>query len=424
MFEDILRSMLDLMAAARPFDGVLLELHGSMVAEGVNDAEGHLISAVRNLVGPDIPISVQLDIHSNVSREMVQQADVIIGRRTFPEIDMAARGRHCADVLVRTINGDIRPTMALRQIPMIWGMNQVTADAPMSDAIAELRRVEALPGVVSVSIATCFPLADVPDMGASVYVVTDNDPTAAQQLADELGDWLYARRADWHFHLPGTEEALLQAESIGDLPVIFADRNDNTGGASPGDSTGMLQAFLSARLRDACVLYIVDPEAISQCRKAGIGAELELDIGGKSASLQGDPVRMRVHVIALSDGRFRYDGPMYAGLEGNMGPSAYIRHDGIHVLLVTTREQPFDTAFARSIGLNVQDMQYIGLKSAGHFRAHFQSLAKQIIVVSESSVHSSEHIHFRNLGRNLYPLDTDRSAAKDAHSPPQPVNDH
>jgi microcystin degradation protein MlrC len=405
IFDTILNELLQGIEAAGPIDGVLLELHGSMVAEGIDDGEGHILTAVREFVGPEVPIVGQLDIHSNVSKRMVEMADVLIGRETYPEIDMAARGRECADVLVRIHREGLRPTMALHQIPMIWGMNQVTAHPPMSEAIAELHRVEARPGVVCGSIATCYPLADVPDMGSSVYIVTDNDQNLAQACADELGAWIFARRADWHVPMPTTREALGRAHAAGRFPVIFADRNDNTGGGSPGDSTGILQTFLDAGLEDACVLYIVDPEAIARCEAAGLGAALTLDIGGKSSPLQGRPCRMTVEVVALSDGRFRYDGPMYAGLEGSMGPSAHIRHGGVHVLLVSRREQPFDTAFARTLGLDPRRMRYIGVKSAAHFRAGFEAWAGAIYVVSEPSVHdpATAKIAFHRLGRKLYP---------------------
>ncbi|MBM3265806.1 MAG: M81 family metallopeptidase [candidate division Zixibacteria bacterium] len=406
LFEDILNEMLDGIRNAGRIDGVLLELHGSMVAEEIDDAEGYILTAVRDLVGPDIPVVAQLDIHSNVSHRMVEMADALIGRETYPEVDMAARGRECGDVLVRIVREGLRPVMALHQIPMYWGMNQVTAHSPMKEAITELHRIEALPGVVCASIATCYPLADVPDMGASVYVVTDGDPALAQRCADELGRWIFDRKEQWHIHMPSTHEALAKAKQTGKFPVIFADRNDNTGGGSPGDSTGMLAAFVEAGLKDACVLYIVDPDAIAQCRKAGVGATITLDIGGKSTPLQGSPVSMTVEVMALSDGKFRYHGPMYAGMEGNMGPSVYIRQNGLHVLLVTQREQPFDTAFSESLGLDPRTMRYIGVKSAAHFRSGFESWAGAIHVVSEPSVHDARAVSFHRLSRNLYPLDT------------------
>ena len=204
VLDAILKDMLDRIAEAGPIDGVLLDLHGAMVAEGINDGEGHILAAVRELVGPQVPILAELDIHSNVSRRMIEMADVLIGRETYPEIDQAERARECADVLVRMWREGLRPTMALHQIPLVWGLNQVTAHSPMREAIAELHRIEAQPGVICGSIATCYPLADIPDMGASVYIVTDNDPDLAQWYADELAAWIWERRADWQVPMPPT----------------------------------------------------------------------------------------------------------------------------------------------------------------------------------------------------------------------------
>ncbi|MBM3802225.1 MAG: M81 family metallopeptidase [Acidimicrobiia bacterium] len=408
VFDGLVGELLDGIRAAGPIDGVLLELHGSMCAgdldgsDAVPDAEGHVLAEIRRLVGPGVPILAELDIHSNVSPLMVQMADVLIGRETYPEVDMAERARECADVLSRIWKDRLRPTMALHQIPMVWGMNQVTNHSPMKEAMAELHRIEAQPGVVCASIATCYFVADVPDMGASVYVVTDNDLAAAQRYADELGAWCYQRRADWHFHMPRTRDALAQALAAGRYPVIFADLQDNTGGGSPGDSTGMLRTFVDAGLRDACVLNITDPDAVRQCQAAGVGGQLTLDVGGKSSPLQGQPVRMTARVLALSDGKFRYDGPIYAGLERSLGPSAHIEQNGIHVLLTTHREQPYDTAFARTLGLDPRQMRFIGVKSAAHFRAGFESWAGAIYVVSEPSVHDLRNLTFKRLKRQLY----------------------
>ena len=404
VFDAILNDMLERIDGV---DGVLLELHGAMVVEGIDDGDGHILSALREHVGPDVPILAQLDIHSNMSPEMVEKADVLIGRETYPEIDQVERARECADVLMRIHRDGVRPTMALCRIPLVWGRNQVTAHSPMREAIAELHRIEAQPGVICGSIATCYPLADIPHIGASVYVVTDNDQELAQKYADELGDWIFERRADWQAAVPTAREALEQAEVAGKYPAIFADWNDNTGGGSPGDSTGVLRTFIDAGLSDACILYIVDPEAVKLCEQAGEGAKLELDVGAKSSPLQGEPVRMQAEVVRLSDGRFTYDGPKNAGLEGSMGPSAYIRQDGIHVLLVSMREQPFGPAFSRTMGLDPQKMRYIGIKSAAHFRAVFESWAGAIYTVSEPGANNPPggSKAFHNLGRKLYPFD-------------------
>lgn len=403
----LINEMLAGFQAASPLDGVLLELHGAMVAEGIDDGEGYILSAVRALVGPHVPIVAQLDIHSSVSELMIEKADVLIGRESYPEIDQAARGRECADVLVRMVRDGLRPTMVLRKLPMIWGMNQVTAHAPMNAAIAELHRIETIPGVVCGSIATGFPLSDVPDMGSSVYIVTDNNMALAQQLADQLCDWIWARRADWQLTMPPFREALATAQAQGLYPVIFADRNDNCGGGSPGDSTGTLQGFIDAGLQDACVLYMVDSKSVDACHKVGVGATITLDIGGKSSPLQGAPVRMTVEVMAISDGRFRYEGPMYDGLDGDYGPSAHVNQNGIHIILTYGREQPMGLAFSRSLGLDPKAMRYICVKSAAHFRAAFEPWAGAIHVISEPSVHSADigHIKYYKLGRKLYPFD-------------------
>jgi len=405
IFDEIVEDMRSRMEAIDGIDGVILDLHGAMVAEGIDDAEGHILNAVRELVGPDIPIIAQLDIHSNISPQMIERADVIIGHETYPEIDQEERGKECVDVMHRILKQGLKPTLALHQLPLVWGMNQITAHPPMRQAIEYLHEIESRPGVICGSIATCYPLADIPHMGASVYIATDDDQQLAQSLADELAAWLWERRADWQSPMPTTADILPEAEAAGRYPIIFADRNDNTGGGSPGDSTGVLETFLAAGLKDACVLYIVDPAAVEQCYEAGIGTELELEVGAKSTPLQGRPVKMKARVAALGDGRFTYEGPRNRGLEGDMGRSAHIVQDGVHVLLVSRREQPFGIAFSLTMDLDPRQMRYIGIKSAAHFRASFEPFAGNIYVVSEPSVHSAETLagQFKNLGRKLYP---------------------
>ena len=407
IFDTILNDILERMAAAGKVDGVLLELHGAMVAEGIDDGEGHILAAVRELVGPNVPILAELDIHANVSQQMVEMADVLIGRKTFPEIDQAERARQCADVLMQMVSEGKRPTMALCSLPMTFGTRQVTAHAPMKEVIDRLYGLEASPGVICASVSASFPLADVPCMGASVYVATDNDLELAQRHADELGAWIFERRADWHEPQATTREVLEKLGGEGPFPVIFSDRWDNTGGGSPGDSTAVLQTFVDFGLKDACILNIVDPESVAQCHAAGPGARLELEVGGKSSPLQGKPVHMNAEVIAVSDGRFKYDGPRNAGLGGDLGPSAHIEENGIHVLLVSIREQPFDTALARSLGLIPRAMRYIGIKSANHYRAAFERFAGAIYNVTEPSAQNptSGSLQYKNLGRKIYPMD-------------------
>ena len=406
IFDEILDDMLTRMGQIDRIDGVLLDLHGAMVAEGHDDADGHILAAVRERVGPKVPIIAQLDIHSNMSPLRIEAADVIIGHETYPEIDQEERGLECADIMRRILQEGLKPTLALHQIPMVWGMNQVTAHPPMRQAIEYLHEIQSRPGVICGSIATCYPLADIPNLGASVYIATDNDQALAKSLADELGAWIWERRTDWQCPMPAVADILPEAEAAGKYPIIFADRDDNTGGGSPGDSTGVLKTFLAQGLQDACILYITDPETVAQCRQAGVGAELDLAVGGKSTPLQGEPVPMQATVVALSDdGKFTYAGPRNRGLDGFMGPSAHIVQNGVHVLLISEREQPFDIAFSLTMDLDPRKMRYISVKSAAHFRANFEPFAGNIYVVSEPSVHSGATLQgqFKNVGRKLYP---------------------
>ena len=236
-------------------------------------------------------------------------------------------------------------------------------------------------------------------------MITDGDPELAQRSADELAAWIFARRADWQMAVPTTAAVLDEIGDTGPYPIVIADSNDNCGGGSPGDSTGMLRTFIERSLEDACVLYIVDPEAALACHRAGPGATLRMALGGKSDPAQGEPVEAEWQVVAVSDGAYTYDGPMLAGLSTTLGPSAHVRSGGVHVIIVTYRDQPFDSALARSLGLHPRRMRYIGLKSTGHFRAHFEPFAGVIRTVNEPSVHDPTHIRYRNLGRPVYPID-------------------
>lgn len=395
-------------AARGPVDGVLLDLHGAMVIEGIDDGDGDFIAAVRELVGPDRPIVVTHDLHGNHSQYRVDQADAIIGFDTYPHVDMAERGREAADLIVAMLCGEVRPVMALRQLPMFWNIrSQITAHPPMDEVIQQVHALESRAGILSVTVATGFPWADVPDMGASVIAVADNDAALARATADELGDWIWANRQRWTSPPVSVREAIERGQAGGKFPIVLADHADNTGGGSPGDSTEILRTFLERRLQDAVLLYIVDPEVVEQAHAAGVGKQIAVSVGGKSDPVQGPPVDMNVQVMALSDGDFTYDGPMYAGLTGNMGRSAWLRQDGVSVVVVTAHEQPLGPAFARTLGIDCERMKYIAVKSAAHFRASFEKFAGVIINVDAQAIqtHDFTKLKYHKRHRDFFPVE-------------------
>ncbi len=405
---EFLRRLRDDEAAHGPVDGVLLDLHGAMVIEGIDDGDGDFIAAVREVVGPDRPIIVTLDLHGNHSQYRVDQADAIIGFDTYPHVDMAERGREAADVIVATLRGEVRPVMALRQLPLFWNVRcQVTAEPSMDDLLRRVHELETRPGILAITVATGFPWADVPDMGASVIVVADRDAALARATADELGDWIWEHRERWSSPPVSVEEALTCGEAEGRFPIVLADHADNTGGGSPGDSTEILRTFLQRRLQDAVILYIVDPQVVEQAHAAGVGKQLSVSVGGKSDPRQGPPVEMNVQVMAISDGDFTYDGPMYAGLTGNMGRSAWLRQDGVSVVVVTAQEQPLGPAFARTLGIECERMRYIAVKSAAHFRASFERFAGVIINVDAQAIQTHDFTKLKYLKRHraFFPIE-------------------
>jgi len=408
--QEFLKRLTDAEAAGGPVDGVLLDLHGAMVVEGIDDGDGDFIAAVREAVGADRPVIVTTDLHGNHTQKRVDQADAIIGFDTYPHIDMAERGSEAADLMAATLKKEVTPTMALRQIPMFWNAaKQVTAHPPMNTVLEKVHALEDRQGVLAVTIATGFPWADVPDIGASAIVVTDNDAQLAQSIADELGDWVWERRDQWRRDPISVAEGLAMGESAGKFPIILADHADNTGGGAGGDSTEVLQTFLDRQLPEAVILYMVDPEVAQQAHEAGVGAAISVSVGGKSHTHQGEPVLMEAQVMALSQGDFTYDGPMYAGLTGNMGCSAWIKQDGVSVVVVTAKEQPLGPAFARTLGIDCEHMKYISVKSAAHFRASFEPFAGSIINVDAKAIHNHDFakVNYTKRKRKMFPVELD-----------------
>jgi microcystin degradation protein MlrC len=410
-YELLKAELLDRLGRARaegPVDGVLLDLHGAMVVEGIDDGDGDLLEAVRCAVGPGCPVVVTFDLHGNHTQRRLGAATAVVGYDTYPHVDMAERGLEAADLIVRTGRGEVRPVMAWRPLPLFWSAAcQVTAHPPMDEVMRLVHEAECRPGILSVTLATGFPWADVPQMGASVIVVANKDRGLAQTTADEIGDWVWHRRDCWHRPLLGVREALALGEREGRYPVVLADMADNTGGGAPGDSTEVLRTFLELRLRDALLLYLVDPAAARQAHAAGTGRTVPFSLGGKSDPVQGPPVSVAAEVVALSDGTFRYDGPMYAGLTGDLGPSAWLRCQGVNVVAVSGRVQPLDQAFARSLGIDCSAMRYLAVKSAAHFRSGFEGLAGSIYNVNARAIHTHDfaQLPYRRRKKPMFPLE-------------------
>jgi microcystin degradation protein MlrC len=400
------RLVADLQAAG-PLDGVLLDLHGAMVVEGIDDGEGDLLGAVRAVVG-DVPIAVTLDFHANVTRAMAETATLLHGYKTYPHIDMDARGREAATRLAEVAGGRIRPTIAYRQPPMLPPIaGQLTTRGPMRRLHDLAEAMEARPRVLSVSIFAGFPLADIHDAGLSIYVATDADQALAEALADELAAAAWALRREFlHRALP-VSDAVARALALDGRPVVLADIADNTGGGAGGDTTEILRELLRVGARSATVACLWDPAAVRACLEAGVGAHLTVAVGGKVDPGHGAPLTVSGRVRTLSDGRFVHKGPMFRGLEGRLGPTAVLDVNDVKIVLISYRWQTLDPEMIRFVGIDPRAEKILVVKSSIHYRAAFEPIARAILEVDAPGLSSSNlgRFAFSRVRRPIFPLD-------------------
>jgi microcystin degradation protein MlrC len=400
-----------------PWTGVLLDLHGAMVTEGLDDGEGDLIAAVRDQVGPRVPIAVTLDFHANLSEAMVRAADLLHGYKTYPHVDMAERGVEATERLLDVIAGRIRPTAAYRKPPVLPPLgSQGTARGPMRRLYDLAAEMEQAPRVLSVSVFAGFPHADVPDAGLGVYVVTDGDHDLAESLAEELARTAWAHRREFVHHGLPVEEAVARGLAVDGRPIVLADMADNTGGGAAGDGTEVLRELVRVGARSAVVACLWDPAAVAECLRAGVGSRLTLTVGGKVDDRHGAPLTVTGTVRTLSDGRFVHKGPMLHGLPGRLGPTAVLDVDGVKVILISLRWQTLDPEMLRFVGIEPTDQKVVAVKSTIHYRAAFEPLAREIVEVDAPGLSSSSlgRFAFKRIRRPIFPLDPD------ATYPPEP----
>ena len=406
---DTLKSeFLDLLSSAGEIDGVVLDLHGAMVTEEIEDAEADLISSVREIVGSR-PIVVTFDLHANITPDTVRHPDVIIGFDTYPHIDTYERGVEAVEVIYKTVRGKIKPTMAYRQLPLLTSPPaQCTMRLPASDLVKKLHQLESEDGVITATLSMGFPFADIHDAGVSVLVTTDGNREFAEQKVDEFAQHIWSIREDFRTNLVSIEEAIEHANQTEGKPIVLAEGADNPGGGGPCDGTFILRAFVEADVQDAVVAIIADLESVAQAIEAGVGNRVTLNVGGKTDDMHGEPVTLDAYVKTISDGVYVRKGPMARGATDRMGRTAVIKTGGVEVILAEGRSQPLDAEVLRSVGIEPRDRKLIALKSAVHFRADYTPIAHEIVEVDTPGVHSPNLTNFRyeNLRRPIYPLDS------------------
>ncbi|NHN31761.1 M81 family metallopeptidase [Paenibacillus agricola] len=401
----------DLIAAAvesidTSAEGAVAILHGAMVAQGIPDMEGEFLRQARVKLGPSKPLAVLLDLHANISQEMVLQADIIIGYDTYPHIDAYERAVEAVMLLVRTIRGEIRPVLALAQPGMLIVPQVMLTDeeGPMKEIMNRAFAIERESNVLNVTVAGGFPYSDIPDAGVAFVVMTNNDPSLAECYAEELKQMAWDFRERLQYEGCPAKEAVAKAMAMPDGPVILVEGSDNVGAGAPADATHIL-IHLTDPLKKSLIV-IRDEEAVAMAQRLGVGEVFEGEIGGKSDHLHGSPVRVKGIIRTLFDGKYTHIGPYMTGNWAYMGKTAVIESGRLTVILTENRTAPWDIGHVSSVGLRPIDFHIIVVKAAIAWRTAFGPICRSIIYVNTPGCCSSDltHFHYEQLRRPIYPL--------------------
>lgn len=402
-------------------DGILLSLHGAMVPDFCEDGEGELLSRLRAIAGPRMPIAISLDLHANCTPLMCELADIIVSYKTYPHVDMRDRGLQTGRILERMMAGSARPKTLRAHRPMLDEINSGRSDAgPMLPLYARARAAENEPGILAVSINAGFSDADIREVGPTVVVTYDQETRGAaaraRAVAEEIADGIWAARFTSENVYLSVEEAAAIAKGFDASkgPLVIADYSDNPGSGAYGDATNLLKAMLDAKLANAAFGPMIDPQAAADLVSRTEGERVTIRLGGKNdPAFGGGPLEVEGEIRTISDGAFVGDGPILGGLHHSYGPTAVLRTGGIDILVVTANAQMLDQQQFKAFGIVPAEKAVIGLKSMQHFRAAFEPIAGRVIVCDSGALSTPQYSRrtYRNVPRPIFPLDPDTTFA-------------
>jgi microcystin degradation protein MlrC len=410
-FEQITGIILDACQHKGPIDGVLLHLHGAMVTDSHEDAEGELLARLRRRLGPQTPIVVTLDLHANVTQNMADNANALIAFRTYPHVDMYERAWQGAELLDRAMRGEVWPVTVIARRPMVYGLDRGRHQSgPMAELLARGEAIERRGEALTVSICAGFSRSNIRDVGPSVTVTTDGAAAHARAIAESFMDYAWETRDFSSFSLISIAEAVALARGgkPGDKPLVVADYTDNPGGGGYGDATAFLKGLVEAGIDKVAFHAICDPVAVQQGMRAGVGAKTTLALGGKiDPAMGGGPLSLDGEIVCLTNGKFIAYGPMGGGVERNYGPSMVFRVGGIDIVVITNNGQATDLGQFASLGIDPTRYTTVAVKSMQHFRAAFAPIAREIVLVDTGALCSEIYTPelFTKVRRPVWPLD-------------------
>jgi len=410
-YQQIRTEFLTRLEEALPVDGVLLPLHGSALADGVDDPEGDLIHATRQLVGPEIPVIATLDLHAHVTAEMVQHADALLAWETYPHQDQYSTGLRGAQLLLDTLDGKCRPTMAMGKVPVITSAihGSTNDDDPFADLMRYTKSLEDRADVLSSSLFLIHPYMDCANMGSGAVVVTDNDLELAAKLAADVAQRYWERRSDLEPDMLTPDEAICRGMQCKGGPVILVEAADCCGGGAVGDSIATLSALVDSNVDAMCIVPVVDPEAAQRCHESAIGAELTIPLGHKLDPRWGTSRDFTGIVDSLHEGEFVFTGGQWEGHREQMGPTAVFRIGSIRVMITSKATYDWADEPFRSVGLEPPQAKFIVAKNPMNFRFAYGEIAVGVMILDTPGPTPAtlKHVRFQKLKRPYFPADID-----------------
>jgi microcystin degradation protein MlrC len=418
-YEAISRPILEAVRAGG-WDAILLDLHGAMVTRSHEDGEGELLRRIRE-IDPRTPIGVVMDMHANVYDAIVRNATVVTGYHTYPHVDVREAGMRAAQLILRTLRGEVRPVMRWANRPMLpHVMRQGTHAEPNRSLQAACIEHERAGRALACSVFVGFPHADIREAGLSAVVCTDGDAGAAEAIRDALLEQAWAARERFVYRAEPLAESVARAKALGDAPfapgakggpVVLLDHCDNVASGGTMDTTAVLAEVIRQGLQDAVFYAIHDPESVRAAIAAGVGAELTLEVGGRSPmpsiGAQAVPLRVTGVVRRITDGVYRLRGPMGAGARAHNGPTVVLQVGGLELVLISLYQEPFDLECFASVGIDPTRRRFVVIKSRVHWRAGLGELAREVVECAGVGVTTSDYslLKFERVRRPVFPLD-------------------
>ncbi len=419
-FERTIAAMVEKLRAADPVDGIYIANHGAMVATGSPDPDGTMVKLLRQAAGDSACLVMTLDLHANLSDDMVESTDVIVGYQTNPHVDMIERGEEAAHIM-RAMLAGLKPKSTFIRLPLAPpSVTLLTREGPYADLIdyGQRRKREMAGAILNVSVFGNFTFSDTPMNGISVVVAARHDEAEARALCREIAQRGWHNREAFRRELTSIDEGVaLAQENAKDSSrpaLIYSDAGDNPGGGGGGNTMWLLQALVRAEAKGVLYGSFFDRPLAEEAHRIGVGNRFEAVFNRDGETEFAKRFAVKAEVLALTDGVATGRRGIYAGRALTMGPCAALQiggAGGVIAIIISTRYQTADPIFFEQFGLRIEDARTVCVKSRGHFRAGFDLWFEpdQVLEIDTAGLTSPilSRFDWKGLPRPVYPLDED-----------------